>query len=192
MNLSPFGIGSPILAIHRTISQRVAELQDQQQATANNEKNGLFLFRMHGAVSLLYCERSAAPSRRARPPQQGDRLTRLARRPATIDRHDVSGNVRGPLRAGLAACLDFCLSLLGEMTGGVVPGPNLAHPRLLRCTARLRQGTARMQPAPAWRIERTWYLALKQHTPAPSLDSTVRHRCCREQRLGIGMQWCGI
>ena len=59
-------------------------------------KNGLFLFRMPGDVSLLYCERSAAPSHGARPPRRGDRLTRLARRPATIDRHDVSGNVRGP------------------------------------------------------------------------------------------------
>ena len=54
---------------------------------------------MPGNVSLLYCERSAAPSHGARPPRRGDRLTQLARRPATIDRHDMSGNVRGSVRA---------------------------------------------------------------------------------------------
>ena len=40
-------------------------------------------------VSLLYCERSAAPSHGARPPRRGDRLTQLARRPAAIDRHET-------------------------------------------------------------------------------------------------------
>ena len=54
---------------------------------------------MPGDVSLLYCERSAAPSHGARPPRRGDRLTQLARRPAAIDRHDVFGNVRGSVRA---------------------------------------------------------------------------------------------
>ena len=69
-------------------------------ATANSEKKWSFPVPDAGDISLPHCEGQRSAISRRSPPRRGDRLTRLARPPATIDRHDVSGNVRGAIRAG--------------------------------------------------------------------------------------------